>query len=64
MKEKASSEIKYRKKIEEMNHELGMYKKNQDALNRSQHLSMEMEEYNEEQNNLLKEQNNILVSEN
>lgn len=34
-----------------------MYKRNQDALNRSQNLSMEMESYNEEQTNLLKEQN-------
>ena len=41
-----------------------MYRKNQDALNRSQNLSMEMDVYNEEQNNLLKEQNEFLAGEN
>lgn len=41
-----------------------MYKRNQDALNRSQNLSMEMDSYNEEQNNLLKEQNEFLTNEN
>ena len=41
-----------------------MYRRNQDALNRSQNLSMEMDLYNEEQVNLLKEQNEILSKEN
>lgn len=34
-----------------------MYKRNNDVLNRSQHLSMEMEEYNEEQKEMLKKDN-------
>ncbi len=34
-----------------------MYKKNQSVLNRSQNLSMEMENYNEEQIKVLKENN-------
>ncbi len=37
-----------------------MYKRNNDVLNRSQHLSMEMEEYNESQNSALKEENAFL----
>jgi hypothetical protein len=37
-------------------------KKNGDVHNRSQHLSMEMEEYNLEQNDILKEQNAFLLS--
>lgn len=41
----------------ELMNENSMYRKNQDALNRSQNLSMEMDLYNEEQSNLLKEQN-------
>ena len=44
--------------------ENSMYRRNQDALNRSQNLSMEMDLYNEEQVNLLKEQNEILSKEN
>jgi len=37
-----------------------MYKRNNDVLNRSQHLSMEMEEYNEEQLEMLKRDNVML----
>ena len=41
-----------------------MCRKNQDVLNRSQSISMQMEDYNEEQIKMLKEQNNLLVEEN
>lgn len=41
-----------------------MYRKNSDALNRSQQLSMEMDNYNEEQINMLKQHNEFLTSEN
>lgn len=34
-----------------------MYRRNSDALNRSQHLSMEMDSYNEEQIKMLKQHN-------
>lgn len=37
-----------------------MHKRNNDVLNRSQHLSMEMEEYNESQSKMLKEENEFL----
>ncbi len=33
-------------------------------LNRSQHLSMEMDDYNQQQNEVLKEQNTFLMNEN
>ena len=33
-------------------------------MNRSQHLSMEMDEYNSQQNEILKEQNTFLMGEN
>ena len=41
-----------------------MYKKNQDVLNRSQTLSEQMEDYNEEQIKILKDHNTFLVNEN
>ena len=41
-----------------------MFKKNQDALNRSQHISLEMDSYNEEQLKVLRSQNDMLTSEN
>ncbi len=41
-----------------------MYRKNSDALNRSQHLSMEMDNYNEEQITMLKQHNEFLTTEN
>ena len=41
-----------------------MYKKNQEVLNRSQHLSMEMESYNEEKLNALQANNDFLIAEN
>jgi hypothetical protein len=41
-----------------------MYRRNQDVLNRSQALSEQMEDYNEEQIKILKEQNSFLVNEN
>ena len=40
-----------------------MYKRNNDVLNRSQHLSMEMDQYNEEQTKALKEENLFLKKE-
>ena len=40
-----------------------MYKRNRDVLNRSQHLSMEMDQYNEEQMTALKEENVFLKKE-
>jgi hypothetical protein len=43
---------------------MSMYKKNQDVFNRSQSLSEQMEDYNEEQIKILKEHNGFLVSEN
>lgn len=64
LKEKTGVELKYKKKLSELVSENSMYRKNQDALNRSQNLSMEMDVYNEEQNALLKEQNDFLVAEN
>lgn len=39
-----------------------MYRKNSDALNRSQQLSMEMENYNEEQITMLKQHNEFLTT--
>ena len=56
-KEKAGIQTKYKKKMGELMNENSMYRRNQDALNRSQNLSMEMDLYNEEQTTLLKEQN-------
>ena len=56
-KEKTSMEAKYKKKLNELLNDNSMYRKSQDALNRSQNLSMEMELYSEEQTSLLKEQN-------
>lgn len=53
-KEKLAIETKYKKKMTELMSENSMYRRNQDALNRSQNLSMEMDMYNEEQTNLLK----------
>lgn len=41
-----------------------MYKKNQEVLNRSQYLSMEMENYNEEKMKVLKDQNDFLLTQN
>lgn len=41
-----------------------MYKRNQDVMNRSQTLSDQMFDYNEEQVKLLKEHNEFLVTEN
>jgi hypothetical protein len=41
-----------------------MYRKNSDALNRSQQLSMEMDNYNEEQITMLKQHNEFLTGEN
>lgn len=41
-----------------------MYRKNSDALNRSQQLSMEMDSYNEDQINMLKQHNEFLTNEN
>lgn len=41
-----------------------MFRKNQDVFNRSQNLSMEMNDYNEEQVRILKEHNDFLTSEN
>lgn len=46
--------------MNELSSENSMYKRNQDALNRSQNLSMEMQSYNQEQTNLLKEQVRVL----
>jgi hypothetical protein len=40
-----------------------MYRRNNDVLNRSQHLSMEMDQYNEEQMTSLKEENVFLKKE-
>ena len=40
-----------------------MYKRNNDVLNRSQHLSMEMDQYNEEQTKALTEENVFLKKE-
>jgi len=39
-------------------------RRNSDVLNRSQHLSMEMDDYNNQQNDILKEQNTFLMNEN
>lgn len=39
-----------------------MNRKNQEVLNRSQHLSMEMDNYNEEQIKVLKEHNELLLA--
>ena len=41
-----------------------MYKRNQDVMNRSQTLSDQMFDYNEEQVRLLNEHNEFLVTEN
>lgn len=41
-----------------------MIRKNQDVLNRSQHMSQQMESYNEEQIRMLKEHNGFLLEEN
>lgn len=40
-----------------------MSRRNNDALNRSQHLSMELDDYNFQQSEVLKEQNAFLLSE-
>jgi hypothetical protein len=41
-----------------------MHRRNNDMLNRSQHLSMEMEDYHEEKLSLLKKENEFLAGEN
>ena len=42
--------------MSELNEEINFTRKSNDALNRSQHLSMEMDDYNSKQNEILKEQ--------
>ena len=44
--------------------ELDSIRKSSDVMNRSQHLSMEMDEYNYQQSEILKEQNTFLMNEN
>ena len=44
--------------------ELEANRKSSDVMNRSQHLSMEMDEYNYQQSEILKEQNTFLMNEN
>lgn len=46
LKEKSVIEAKYKRKMGDLASENSMYKRNQDALNRSQNLSMEMDTYN------------------
>ncbi len=41
------AELKYLRKIKDLESELEILRRNQDVLNRSQHLSMEMENYND-----------------
>jgi hypothetical protein len=48
----------------ELNEEINMARRSNDALNRSQHHSMEMDDYNCKQNEILKEQVGFLESEN
>lgn len=47
-KEKSAMEAKYKKKLHDLLNDNSMYRKNQDALNRSQNLSMEMDMLNGE----------------
>lgn len=42
------------KKVFELTQELEVARRGTDVLNRSQHLSMEMDEYNTQQNEILK----------
>lgn len=56
--------MKLEKKMSELNEEINFTRKSNDALNRSQHLSMEMDDYNSKQNEILKEQVTFLESEN
>lgn len=46
LKEKSAIEAKYKRKMGDLASENSIYKRNQDALNRSQNLSMEMDTYN------------------
>ena len=57
-------ETKYKKKLHELLNDNSMYRKNQDALNRSQNLSMEMDDLNGEEIQFLKQQNDFLAAEN
>jgi hypothetical protein len=50
--------------VGELEAEVEMYKRNQDVLNRSQNISEQMVDYNEDQINMLKEHNGFLVTEN
>lgn len=52
------------RRVGEVESEMDMYRRNQDVLNRSQSISEQMEDYNEEQIKILKEHNGFLVAEN
>jgi hypothetical protein len=43
---------------------VSLHRKNQEVLNRSQYISLEMSQHHEEQFNILKEQNEFLTTEN
>ena len=47
-------EAKYKKKLHELLNDNSMYRKNQDALNRSQNISIEMDMLNGEEIQFLK----------
>lgn len=56
------SRSKLQRKISELNDEIYYLKRKDTVINRSYSLSMELEDYNYEQNKVLRDQNDFLLS--